>query len=713
MKFLTLVELIFLVQVCYSGNKWLSNIKLTGNSLKKKVPFERCYSICTEYLNCFGVSYNNNICYIFDYEFKSETQEGWQSKTKRDLIYQTPFINQNVKLYNGLNQKTYKSFITLESSCWRACKIDLMCFAITFNTVNNLCNLFSANFSYYGFERTHGWTSYTIQELNYTNYIENHVIRLSNHYKKKNILSIDKCWSACLSELDSCVAVSFIQKICYFYNSGYEVYKEQDSITIATRDIEPHIYINNPLQYNKTFLGFGFRTFMINNFNYTECYNACSYSNQCVGISYNASACYLNDNSYAYERLSNFSTLMFNKLDKTIRFIYDDIELKTAIETSNYNFLGDTDIDSCWSECLDDNNCKAIAYGSYGNNRCYLIFEFSKGYQSGIIAASKRFISIKRIDDMMNQNASFTYQDTRLSNPIANDNSGSVFDCWNKCKYIDRCTAISFSPYLLQCSMFDSNFNFQKESGWISQTTFKLDFMNYFASENIALQISGSSEIIDRRAESEKECWNYCMNQTGTICQSASYFNKRCYLFPSRIFYNKVSGWSTLTSYKTDFQQHFTYKDVSLGSLNASESFIYNLSNIDKCWSKCLNKPSCNGITYFNKTCYLFQGRIYSEIETAGAISFTTSKIRYQSPIVLHYVRYFYHFDVKSFPIGEMNQDSLIKKSWSYCEASKRCVAVTMDKQGQNMVCFLYDTNSYFRSDESYWISLTTYDLDV
>ena len=149
----------------------------------------------------------------------------------KDLIYQ------NVKLYNRINQTTYKSFFAFESSCWRGCKINFWCFAITYNPINNLCNIFSANFSY-GFERTQVWKSYTLQELNFTNIIENKNIQLSNYYKKKNIALKENCWLACLSELDSCVAISFNQNICYFFNSGYDVYKEYGSLTITTRDIQ-------------------------------------------------------------------------------------------------------------------------------------------------------------------------------------------------------------------------------------------------------------------------------------------------------------------------------------------------------------------------------------------------------------------------------------------------------------------------------------------
>ena len=696
MKLLNLFELILLVQVSFVCSKWLPSTKLTGNSLEKKVPFEKCYSICTEYFNCFGVSYKNNICYLFDYDFIVETEEGWQSKTKRDLVFQKPFINKNLKLYNDLNWNTYKSFIALESSCWRACKMDSLCISITHNQIDNRCNLFFANFPY-GFERTQGWNSYTIRALNFSNTIENRNIKLSNHYKKKNILLKEKCWAACLGELKSCVAVSFKQEICYFYGWGYEVTKEDASITITTRAIKLNI-----LQYNKTFLGFGFKTIMINNFRYDECYITCLNTSLCIGISYNASACYLNDNSYAYERLNNFSTSLFNQLDKSIRFIYDDIKIKTSILP---NMIKDIDIDGCWSRCLDDHDkqlhdCKAI---SYSNKTCYLFYEFSMSY-SDTIATGSRFISIKRINEIMELDPAFKYQNTRLSNPIEIALSGSVNDCWKKCgKSSKRCAAISFKPLSSHCSLFDSNFKFEKESGWISWTTFKFDFMNYFVSKNIRL-IGPNNEL---KAKSEKECWNYCMNQIETICQSTSFFNQRCLLFPSRVLYEKAIGWSTLTSNQIDFRQHFTYKDIAL---KTSQYSIYNSSSIEECWTKCLDEPLCNGITYWKTVCFLFQSGFESETKM-GAVSFTTTKIKYPSPIILNNVRYYFHFDEKSFPIENMNEESLITKCWLYCEESKICASITMRVYDVTMVCNLYDTNSYFRSDSS-WISLTSSDLD-
>ena len=481
MKIFDFIGLALLVQMNYGDNNWLLDKKLSGNSLQKRVASEKCYSICTEYFNCFGVSYYNNVCYMFDFDFKFENQKGWQSMLKRDLNFQTPFINQNLKLF-----ESYNSFVTLESSCWRACKIDPKCFAIAYNQLNIICNLFNSS---YGFERTQGWKTYTISDLNFMNYIESQNIRLDNHYKKNNIISKEKCWLACLDDINSCVAVSFNEGICYFYNSGYQVFKEYGSITLTTRNIQ----LNNPIQYNNTFLGFGFQRLIINKNDYNGCLHACLNTNICVGISYNESACYLNDKNYVYERLNGFTTLLYNKLDRSVRFIYDNI--KIAPFHPSRILKEAKDIDSCWSICLNDNQGSAIGYGmmyKYYNNEnpCICIYDFILGRDVDPIA---RFISIKRIDAIMSLNSSFeafniyikTYQNIRFYDPIAIENSDSIDDCWKKCgKSSKRCGSISFNSILLQCLLFDSNFLFEQESEWISWTTFDLNITHSFVSTN-------------------------------------------------------------------------------------------------------------------------------------------------------------------------------------------------------------------------------------
>jgi hypothetical protein len=128
------------------------------------------------------------------------------------------------------NHYYWQSIATVEK-CWEECNLDSKCKAITFQHSNSLCLFYSNELPSSKIEE--GWTSITSkkqfsQKLPKT--------RFFGHYKHLSRETTDKCWEACLEDLE-CKAITFdlSSSNCFFYNNDAPSNAYDDNYTSVSK----------------------------------------------------------------------------------------------------------------------------------------------------------------------------------------------------------------------------------------------------------------------------------------------------------------------------------------------------------------------------------------------------------------------------------------------------------------------------------------------
>jgi hypothetical protein len=393
--------------------------------------------------------------------------------------------------------------------------------------------------------------------------------------------------------------------------------------------------------------------------------------------------------------------IKFNHLKK-------ESKLKSSLEIYSYKKIEDSfremkknSIHECWQECYENIECKAI---SFLWDVCHL---FDSNYTSINLVDEKWTSIIKTCDQF---NSSTISYNLKLYKPIKVLNSLSSLECQKHCEHyniVSKCLATSFKDDL--CLLFDSNYEFSRKIGWLSQTPEVLNLSLFKTYPKIRFSSEPLQTLV---VENETSCWNSCLELLN--CVSTSFSNqKECNLYESEeLEYTEDNNW---TSYCLKSINNMTMNGVNTvtGSIrynDKTEPIIYqnvqfanyfnsfeNYSETN-CWDDCINNEFCESISYSNTTCQFFgNASEYIRINSWTSKSFRI--IDLEEPLVYKNIKLSDSYKV-------LNKSSGINCWIEECLKDDNCTAVSFIENE----CSLFNSN-YHHFDAPNWFTFVTKSL--
>lgn len=237
-------------------------------------------------------------------------------------------------------------------------------------------------------------------------------------------------------------------------------------------------------------------------------------------------------------------------------------------------------------------------------------------------------------DTTRNPNKPIVYKDLRLFNHYKGDQADLPEECWVKCLDESDCVAITFAPstWPTRCFLYKENLGFQKENGFISYS--KKQLIDLSAKKFTYKDLRLSNHYKQMRAKNSNECWRNCLEESDCV---ATTFSPLSYGWESRCFlYKKGFGTEKETGFVGNSREEiadlekipFIYKNLEL-----KDHFkIIFTDSPSSCWTKCLDEPRCNAITFpplgsgSSKPCFWFKKTLKRQ-KNEGYVTYSKDKI--------------------------------------------------------------------------------------
>jgi hypothetical protein len=338
--------------------------------------------------------------------------------------------------------------------------------------------------------------------------------RLMNHYANNYTENKYECWTLCLKQEDTCIAINYHEpsNTCFLFNDKYIVVaNDADWTTLSTLNLRSSdFYSHKNIRLINPINQIAIRSI-------EKCLVYCKSNSICVGISHVSNECYMFNSSVEFEKQQAWNTFSKEEMHTDLKFKASNLHL-----FNEYRFeLVHSETD-CVKYCQNDARCTAV---SISNKTCYLFNStFNAVEEPNWLTISTSTIH-KR--DMIH------YENVRFVNHVAHFKSYTAHDCISRCKIkMQQCIGVSFSDDGM-CYLFDNLNFFQNETtGWKSYTIEAKDFNNGIRYDRLKLPVS-YNEVSNLTIE---ECWSMC-KKSMPKCKAISwnfgskFSNQKCYFF--------------------------------------------------------------------------------------------------------------------------------------------------------------------------------------